>query len=66
MSTFVQTWTKDIFKATTEATIMVKFKNRDYEAEFPKSSFKELMWDKDVEYIYDSVTGEILMEEVTL
>lgn len=63
MSTFKETWTRDIFKAETE-TIIVKFKNRDYEAEFPKSSFKDLMWDKDVEYIYDSVTGEILMESM--
>lgn len=64
MSTFKETWTRDIFKANTEPTIMVKFKNRDYEAEFPKSSFKELMWEKDVEYIYDSETGEILMESM--
>lgn len=63
MRTFKETWTKDIFKAETE-TIIVKFKNRNYEAEFPKSSFKELMWDKDVEYIYDSETGEILMESM--
>lgn len=64
MNEFVKAWTEDIFKANTEPTIMVKFKNRDYEAEFPKSSFKELMWDKDVEYIYDSETGEILMESM--
>lgn len=62
MNDFVKTWTVDIFKAETEPTIIVKFKNRDYEAEFPKSSFKELMWEKDVEYILDGETGEILME----
>lgn len=63
MSTFKETWTRDIFKAETEI-IIVKFKNRDYEAEFPKSSFKELMWDKDVEYILDGETGEVILDSM--
>lgn len=63
MNDFVKTWTVDIFKAETEPTIIVKFRNRD-EATFPKSSFKELMWEKDVEYILDGETGEVILDSM--
>ena len=43
-------------------TIMVKFKNRDYEAKFPAWSLDDLKTDSAVEYIVDGQTGEILYD----
>lgn len=43
-------------------TILVKFKNRDYEAKFPVWCLEDLKTDPAVEYILNSETGEILYE----
>lgn len=43
-------------------TILVKFKNRDYEAKFPAWSLDDLKTDSAVEYILDAQTGEILFD----
>lgn len=43
-------------------TIIVKFKDKAEEVTMPFEKFKELMWDKNVQYILDGNTGEILME----
>lgn len=48
----------------TSATIIVKFKDKAEEVTMPLEKFKELMWDKNVEYILDAETGEILMESM--
>lgn len=46
--------------------ILVKFKGRDDLIKYTMAVFKDLMWDKNVEYILDAETGEILLEELPL
>ena len=43
-------------------TILVKFKNRNYEAKFPAWCFEDLKTDPITEYILNAETGEILYE----
>lgn len=44
--------------------ILVKFKDRDEEIRYTMAIFKDLIWDKNVEYILDAETGEVLMQDM--
>lgn len=44
--------------------ILVKFKGRDDLIKYTMAVFKDLMWDKNVEYILDAETGEVLMQDM--
>ena len=52
-------WLSACFGASAGSLINVKFKGRDV-ADFPRSSFEDLVTDPECEWITDNETGEIL------
>lgn len=55
-------FTAAILNTSKFETILVKFKNRDYEAKFPVWCLEDLKTDPVLEYILNGETGEILYE----